>query len=205
LSAAGLTCRSSPPIPLAVLYYHEGQWQTWQGSITDSLTPDLETVSMVSPSDVWVFGKDYATWPNVHGIVLHWDGSRWTQVPIRPTPLGVTANLAGGVPISGSMWAFASVGDPSNAADQTKVAELLHCTTTCQGTGTSVAYLISIQQLEMVSPTQGFAVAQMLTQGDEGQEQRGLVLFYNGGSWTLLPNQERPWVTPVKSQTPVGN
>lgn len=48
----------------------------------------LSDVSALSPSDIWAVGRyDHNVGPNLitHDLILHWNGSSWTQVP---APLG---------------------------------------------------------------------------------------------------------------------
>jgi hypothetical protein len=65
--------------------------EQWDGTswtrITDIPGQTLSGVLALTPNDVWAVGTD-----GTRGIVLHWDGVRWSQVP-SPTP-GDSGRLA---------------------------------------------------------------------------------------------------------------
>jgi hypothetical protein len=59
----------------------------------------LNTVTMVSPNDVWAAGSRYG---DAGGLsvgdwifVIHYDGSSWTEVPVETPPGGVSINFSG--------------------------------------------------------------------------------------------------------------
>lgn len=74
----------------------DGGWRmTWSGKTNDLTGHDAGFVSYAqwanavwgtSPTDVWAVGGDTAS-GNFDGLILHWDGSSWTQVPAAGAPL----------------------------------------------------------------------------------------------------------------------
>ena len=45
-------------------------------------------VRAVAPDDVWVVGHRYPGGPRWIPLILHWDGTAWTQATIPPFPQG---------------------------------------------------------------------------------------------------------------------
>lgn len=77
---------------------------SWTG-ITDIPGQTLNGVLALTPNDVWAVGTD-----GIRGIVLHWDGARWTQVP-SPTA-GDSGRLADLAAVgTDHLWAVGAAQD----------------------------------------------------------------------------------------------
>ncbi|MBP2702456.1 hypothetical protein JOL79_01415 [Microbispora sp. RL4-1S] len=78
---------------------------------TGRLQPDgsLSDVAGLSPSDVWAVGQQSAWdfWRN-RGVVTHWDGVSWVEVPLRGDSTGAGHLRSVAAVSSGEIWA---VGD----------------------------------------------------------------------------------------------
>jgi hypothetical protein len=125
----GLQC--GPPGQGSTLFRHPGRAPAGEPvkslgigrAGADTQNNDLSSVAATSATDAWAAG-DYDTGTGTRTLVLHWDGSAWTQV--------TTPNLGGstiddsftsvGASSAGSVWA---VGRYYNGAvDQTFA---IHC------------------------------------------------------------------------------
>lgn len=75
------------------------------------MSNSLYGVSATSASDAWAVGYYDISTNQDRSLVLHWDGSAWTQVP-SPNPATLTNELYGVSAISANdVWA---VGDYTN-------------------------------------------------------------------------------------------
>ncbi|WP_223167304.1 hypothetical protein [Nonomuraea sp. SYSU D8015] len=84
--------------------------EAWQQSTSVRLQADgsLSDVLAISSSDVWAVGQQeiWDVWKN-RGTIRHWNGARWTEVPLRDaTAAGNLRSLAAAAP--SDVWA---VGD----------------------------------------------------------------------------------------------
>jgi hypothetical protein len=120
-------------LPSRTLIEH---WDGTQWSIVLSPSPDrqfneLRGVAALSPNDVWAVGYRGGTRTEtpIETLILHWDGTSWTQVTSPNVPgganqlFGITAisandiwavGAAGGAPLSmhwnGSLWSVVPLG-----------------------------------------------------------------------------------------------
>ena len=105
--AAGYSRGASAGEPLAI-HWDGATWSV----VPTPARPDryvsevLWGVSAVSPSDVWAVGHSLRGWEGPRlPLALHWDGVRWTRVPV-PNPWEAGAELNGVAAISSDdVWA----------------------------------------------------------------------------------------------------
>jgi hypothetical protein len=78
--------RNSSTLPL-IEHWNGHVWSLSRGASGSSTSASLESVSAVSPRDVWAVGKSLPATPGAKGgaIVEHWNGSRWAMVHL-PVP-----------------------------------------------------------------------------------------------------------------------
>ena len=92
-------------------------WDGTQWSIVPSPSPDtqlneLRGVAALSANDVWAVGYRGGTQNEtpLETLILHWDGTRWRQVPSPNVPVGAN-QLSGITAISANdIWAVGSAG-----------------------------------------------------------------------------------------------
>jgi hypothetical protein len=74
----------------SILHWDGSDWQEMKASAHFSTNPQtLYAVWGTGPTDVWAVGgtNAYAPGGNEPGIILHFDGASWTEVPTRQAPL----------------------------------------------------------------------------------------------------------------------
>jgi hypothetical protein len=93
------------------------RWQGTQWSIVPSPSPDsqfneLRAVAALSPRDVWAVGYRGGTLPEtpIETLILHWDGTSWTQVASPSVPGGANQLFALAAITDKDVWAVGSVG-----------------------------------------------------------------------------------------------
>jgi hypothetical protein len=99
---------ASVGIPPAVAMGAGSGWQSQTIAEHPVGLPAFEPIatSALSPSDVWVVGNPPYGSPDQQATVLHWDGTRWSQVPLPPTK---TSFLTSVVAVStDDVWAVGS-------------------------------------------------------------------------------------------------
>jgi hypothetical protein len=173
-----------------LLHYAHGAW-------TQFLTPiqgysvQLNSISMLSPTDGWAAGYQEISGQSSQTILLHYNGHTW-------------ASIANNVP--GGIAHLQMLSDTDGyALGGTSLSDILHYdghNWTVQplpsslGAGTSNA--VQMSDLFMLSPTDGWAVGSMNPilsgrQTSASDLPSGLILHYTGGQWTLaqtIPNAE---------------
>jgi len=62
-----------------ILHWNGTTWSREDVSIPDSTDSGLNSVSAVSPTDVWAVGYYRRMHQHRYGLILHWNGTAWTQ------------------------------------------------------------------------------------------------------------------------------
>jgi hypothetical protein len=119
-------------VPLQQLLYHykNGRWSSTPISVSGGGYVTLESVTMRSPSDGWIVGAQSNIRPGntasdyqQQTILLHYDGSHWSQVsaPDTGTPVNAVTGLA--FTSEGSGWAAGYVSNisPSQTVQDTDI------------------------------------------------------------------------------------
>jgi hypothetical protein len=165
-----------------ILHWNGTSWATVAspkpGGIDDSY---LSAVSVLSTSDAWAVGY-YSTGSGQKNLILHWNGTRWTQVA-SPGPTG--GALSGVSAVSPSdAWAVGNyVKDISNTlVDKTLV---LHWN------GAAWAVVASpdpggatgtvLNGVSALSPADVWAVG---SANSDSPQPKTLILHWNGARWT---------------------
>lgn len=173
-----------------LMHYAHGTWTPVSTSIQGYLT-QLNSISMLSPTDGWAAGYQEIAGQPSQTIILHYNGHTWTAVAnsmnggiIRLQMLSDTDGWAIGGTSLNDLLHF----DGHNWTVQALPASL--------GAGTKNA--VQMSDLFMLSPTDGWAVGSMnpiLSGGQTGASDlpSGLILHYTGGQWIVvltIPNAE---------------
>ncbi len=167
-------------------HYVNGSWQRWVGAGGKEPTDVFYSVSEVGPNDVWAAGNDR---------MYHFDGTAWAEVPVAGTaPNGMGIGIqALQVLATGEGWAFD--GEELFGQDAFHQAvlhyrngqwswELLSLGSVSPDT--PISFLSGIA---LVSPTQGWAIADRMVPTDIGATVQGMLLYYDSGTWgTVEPH-----------------
>jgi len=158
----------------------QGVIEHWNGSIWTRL-PAVPTtgdqsallgMAVGSPSSAWAVGQTITTSPRQeHGLVLHWNGSSWSQqsIPANVTILsGVTAVSAN------NAWAVGRTG--TTKANRAPV--ILHW----DGSSWQTVSTPSVPRAELFAVTATSASDAWAVGG-----RPGLVEHWDGTSWTMVP------------------
>ena len=173
-----------------LMHYLHGSW-TPVYTAFQGYSAQLNSISMLSPTDGWAAGYQEISGQPSQTILLHYNGHTWDSI---------TNTLPGGIVHLQMLsdtngWAIGGIS----------LNDLLHydgLSWTVQplpaslGAGTSNA--VQMSDLFMLSPTNGWAVGSMnpiLSGGQTGASDlpSGLILHYTGGQWTVaqtVPNAE---------------
>jgi hypothetical protein len=164
-------------------HYTGGAWTTYAGATLGADTPWFQSISELSPNDVWAAGGS--------GL-YHFDGARWSKASIQGTPSGVPSSFKPSIshismlsPSQG--WAF-----PNPIVSlEIKAFEgmvLRYDQGVWQWTTQSVqgaSRPLAIYDFAPSSPTQGWAIA---FQSVDGYPQYPL-MYYDGDAWGIVPQR----------------
>jgi hypothetical protein len=162
-----------------VLHWDGSAWTTVASphpGVADALTG----VSELSPADAWAVG-DYA--PHTAGtgqtLVMHWDGTSWTQVA-SPNPVAASSSQLAAVSMVSASDAWA-VGFYQTAAGDTKTLVLHWDGTSWQLVASPAPGLRSgLAGVSAVSGSDAWAVGSYVSRTGVGKT---LALHWNGTSW----------------------
>ena len=172
-----------PEIPTAVAIqrWDGDRWLAVAGPSPGTTLNELRDVDASEPNDVWAVGRT-SSGLGEQPLVLHYDGTEWSQVELPPEIDGVLNGVAAISPAD--VWAVGSVGDPAASLER---ALVLHWDGTAwtdvgigRATGGGKSALVDI---EGVSPTDLWAVGY--------QHFRPLILRFDGEAWSRSPTEIR--------------
>jgi len=172
-----------PEIPTAVAIqrWDGDRWLAVAGPSPGTTLNELRAVDASEPNDVWAVGRT-SSGLGEQPLVLHYDGTEWSQVELPPEIDGVLNGVAAISPAD--VWAVGSVGDPAASLER---ALVLHWDGTAwtdvgigRATGGGKSALVDI---EGVSPTDLWAVGY--------QHFRPLILRFDGEAWSRSPTEIR--------------
>lgn len=159
----------------------------------------LNGVEALSRTDVWAVGRACVsgctakgtTVPVWDSLILHWDGTAWSQVP-SPDP-GATANTLDSVSADSAtdVWA---VGDYGSGPVYNGGTFVLHWNGTtwsqvASPNPTGADY--ELESVSAISPTDAWAVGNYCSQNCDGdgltQRYSALAMNWNGSAWSVVP------------------
>jgi hypothetical protein len=179
-------------------YDDVGQYSTliehWDGAtwtVVPSPSPhsyngvSLIDVVGVSPSDAWAVGVVSSPYIDFHIVLVHWDGTEWTKVPMTSS---------GGARSSASLYSVSA----SSSSDVWVVGQyrserslpLQPLAEHWDGKSWTVVPLApgsgdgSLAGVSAVSPTDAWAVGDLIRK--PGTQSRPVVAHWNGSSWTTV-------------------
>ena len=154
---------------------------------------DLRAVRTVSASDAWAVGT-YSSGAGNQTLILHWDGTAWTQVP-SPNPAHDNALTGVAATSAHNAWAVGFTG----LLDQTLI---LHWDGTAwtQVPSPSPGPANDLAAVGATSTSKAWAVGFT----DNGTTDRTLTLRWNGSTWAQVPSPNQGGATTANSLTGVA-
>lgn len=169
----------------AVAHYHDGAWTTWTGSQLGVNYSALYGITMMAPDDVWIAGSypyQDASGDHAGPLALHYDGAHWTRANIGDftdqSNNHAIMTIAAASPTE--VWAF-----PDTLGYIDRDYHLARESSGAWTWTTAPLLITSVSSVVFVSPTEGFAAA--VTPTGPGYE--SVLLHYDNGSWSVIPNQ----------------
>jgi hypothetical protein len=182
-----------PEIPTAVAIqrWDGDRWLAVAGPSPGTTLNELRAVDASEPNDVWAVGRT-SSGLGEQPLVLHYDGTEWSQVKL---PSKIDGVLNGVTAISpADVWAVGSVGDPAASLER---ALVLHWDGTAwaeveigSATGGGKSALVDV---EGVSPTDAWAVGYHHFQP--------LILRFDGEAWSRSPTEIRGTLHAIEAST----
>lgn len=165
-----------------VAHYAGGQWSTWSSTLGGKTVGQINALAAVSPSSVWVFGSQPYRDAHSQGNSLaafHYDGGTWTPISTRNPGLAGFGYSTTALP-NGEVYVFGT----SNMPDSVEVerCDLGGCEVLPQ----VAPGVLDIHQLSLFSPTQGFAIGDLLVSGNPNMQPA--FLYFDHGSWSVVPS-----------------
>jgi hypothetical protein len=195
--AVGYTLITTDGLGVALIEHWDGTSWTTRDSNTPGLTGQLNSVTATSPTDAWAVGTINAEVilpgnPPIHqltlsGIVEHWDGTSWSQVPHPGT--ATVANGAAGFELFGvtatsatNAWA---VGDMLTNNGASSFIEHLDGTTWREQALDSTQVNSQLLAVTATSAADAWAVGQGFTSAGVNPTLSG---HFDGISWSQVPS-----------------
>jgi hypothetical protein len=172
-----------PEIPTAVAIqrWDGDRWLAVGGPSPGTTLNELRAVDASEPNDVWAVGRTSSGFGE-QPLVLHYDGTEWSDVELPSEIDGVLNGVAAISPTD--VWAVGSVGDPAASLER---ALVLHWDGTAwtdvemrRATGGGKSALVDV---EGVSPTDLWAVGY--------HHFRPLIVRFDGEAWSQSPTEIR--------------
>lgn len=172
-----------PEIPTAVAIqrWDGDRWVAVAGPSPGTTLNELRAVDASEPNDVWAVGRT-SSGVGEQPLVLHSDGTVWSNIELPPEIDGVLNGVAAISPAD--VWAVGSVGDPAASLERALVLHWDGAAWTDVGIGRATGGGKSaLVDIEGVSPTDLWAVGY--------QHFRPLILRFDGEAWSRSPTEIR--------------
>ncbi len=175
-----------------ILHWNGTAWTQVKSPNPSPASPganSLDGVSARSGSDAWAVGDYLASDGLSHALIVHWNGTAWTQVNSPTAPRYTDFGLTGVSAVSGSdAWAVGVRGVPSDGRKSGTL--IFHWDGTAWTLVNSPSPGSGPNQLEGVSAVSGsdadaWAVGNYSSLDNPGAS-RTLVLHWNGTAWSKI-------------------
>jgi hypothetical protein len=177
------------PTAVAIQRWDGTRWSAFAGPSPGASLNELRAVDASAPSDVWAVGRT-SSGLDEEPLILHFDGSEWTQAELPDEIDGVLNGVAAVSPTD--VWAVGSVGDAEISLER---ALVLHWDGTAWA-DVEIARAIgggkaALTDVEGVSPTDLWAVGYHHFQP--------LILRFDGQAWSRSPTEVRGTTNAVEA------
>jgi hypothetical protein len=157
---------------------------------TEVVTPDLNNlesslldVEVQASDDVWAVGGYDQPYTVTKGLLLHWDGRAWSQLPPPSTP-GYTLSA---VSVAGpdDVWAIADEQYSQGPADPVDY-KIVRWNGDEWNTlpPPSITGTISLEDIEVVAPDDVWVIGDKSLSNGSSTVRYNLMLHWNGSTWT---------------------
>ncbi len=188
----GVGSRGDGDVKILTLIEH---WDGTSWSIVPSPSPgpnrnSLFGVAAISANDVWAVGyADRTMFSDLVTVVLHWDGSAWTQVP-SPSPGSWESALYGVAAIStNNVWA---VGYARDSVNYRTLVE--HWDGSNWSVVPSPNFGTGSNQLASISALSANDIWTVGDYGAAGGSSQTLIEHWDGATWSIAPSPNVPSV-----------
>ncbi len=173
------TQAGSPTDPAYAIHYNGSNWNEFPVPNVGTYSNRLYAVDGISSNDVWAVGRKSDSYGDFHALVLHWDGSSWTNSTLPSSissPIGdlesvtmITSNdvwalgstITGGILLihwDGTSWSEVPTAGSSGGKIVARGADIFSVgTRISQWNGSSWTVIDSLNQLTY--PTLGSAIS----------------------------------------------
>jgi hypothetical protein len=185
---------SDPGGPLVVLIerWDGATWTAEEGPNPGSELNELLDVDAAEPNDVWAVGRT-ASGFGERPLVVHYDGTAWTQVEVPEEQIGVLTGVAAIAP--NDVWVVGYAGDPAAGLERPVIlhwdGQLWADVEPGRATGTGKAALLGI---EAVAPDDLWAVGYL--------HAKPLMIHFDGQAWTRAETDVRGVTNAISPVTP---
>ena len=110
--AVGAAWSNRAEAPALIEHWDGSSWTTVPNpKVCDSLYPYpcLNSVSALSPTDVWAVGDEVPAGDGFAALIEHWDGTAWTEVPNVTVAAGTTALNGVDAITATDVWAVGTI------------------------------------------------------------------------------------------------
>jgi hypothetical protein len=187
--AVGSIGDPATPTAVAIQRWDGNAWSPVDGPSPGTIVNELRAVDASEQNDVWAVGRTSIGLGD-RPLVLHYDGSEWTQVEVPEEIDGVLNGVAAISP--SDVWAVGFVGDPAASLER---ALVLHWDGSAwanvevdRAVGGGKAALLDV---EWVTPTDLWAAGYRHFQP--------LILRFDGQSWSPSPTEVRGTVNAIEA------
>src|SRR5687768_2414901 len=165
-----------PTIGTLTVHWDGSSWEIVSSPNVASRTNELNSVTVISPNDIWAVGISRNVGGNYEGLTLHWDGSGWSAVSTPTGPAGSELFAVDGVS-SNDVWATGIYYDGLGGTQR----HFLHWTGSSWGVVQSPG---GSSGLAAISSNDVWAVG-------------GSIAHWDGSHWSLVPGAQPPGGTNV--------
>lgn len=177
------------PTAVAIQRWDGDRWLPVEAPSPGTTVNELRAVDASEPNDVWAVGRTSSGFGE-EPLILHHDGTAWTQVELPDEIDGVLNGVAAVSPAD--VWAIGYVGDPAASLERALVLHWDGSAWTDVQVGPAIGGGRSaLVDVEGVSPTDLWAVGY--------QRFRPLILRFDGRAWVRSPTDIRGELSAVEA------
>jgi hypothetical protein len=153
----------------------------------------LDGVAATSPTNAWAVGwtERNATPRHLRALILHWDGTSWTQVPVPGAPH--TSTYLSGVAATSATDAWAVGRDHASGDPKTYIVHW-DGTSWTQVPSPSPKPGGNLEAVTALSPTDAWATGMSIAKGSTCTRCRTLTEHWDGTAWRIVPSPSQPRV-----------
>ncbi|HEU5198544.1 MAG TPA: hypothetical protein VFU32_02840, partial [Ktedonobacterales bacterium] len=179
-------------VDVVLMHYQQGVWSP----VSLPVVGQLQSISMDSATDGWAVGVsgDHG----IESVLLHYDGQRWQEVPNQ---LGLDLTKVQMLSATDG-WAMGMGGSEPGTSllhydGQSWTVQPWPAIPGIESNGEMI-----INDLEMTSPSDGWAAGSLPSITSDPFQQEALILHYTGGQWTVSGTFQYGGLTSIAMASP---